>query len=108
MGAYELPQKPAAGRPKVVKKATTSAVFKVKVKVNAEGTATKVHLVAAHGHLSVTSGTVSVPPAATPKTVRLTLRHLSGHTKHTVRAVAKNSSGHVTSAKVTLTTRKHK
>jgi hypothetical protein len=105
MGAYELLQKPAVGRPKATRKRATTAVFAVKV--NSEGAATRVHLVAAHGHRLVTSATVSVPPAARPKTIRLTLRGLSRRTKYAVHAVAENFSGHADSPTATLTTPKH-
>lgn len=92
MGAYEFAAvKPTLASLKVVARHKHSLT--VTVRVNAGDEATRVALSATHAQARGTSGSTSVGSAATPRTVRLTVRHLKRHTKYHLRVIARNANG---------------
>lgn len=103
IGGYELMQKPSAGRLRAT--STTTHVVTLTLKVNPEGLATKIHLVATHGRATVTSPTVSIGRGRTPKAVRLTVRGLNARTTYQIHAVATSPAGVTNSAKTSVRTR---
>jgi hypothetical protein len=108
MGAYEFtpkPRKPAATKLRIAK--TTKHGAKLTVKVDPEGFATKVALVATHGKHHAKSKSVSAGHGTKAITVHLTLHGLIRHTKYKVYAVATSKVGHAASSKKEFTTRRH-
>jgi hypothetical protein len=105
IGAYELQQRPVLGKPKVTSKSQTKV--RLTVAVSAEGAATKVYLVAVHGHTHAKSGTASIGAGEIGKIEHLTVHKLHGHTRYKIYAVATSSIGHTKSKTDTVTTRSH-
>jgi hypothetical protein len=103
MGAYEFLQRPAATGLKATKR--TTHVVHVTVRVNPEGLATHVVLLARFGQHHVRSHVVSAGSGRKARSVHLVLRGLESGRTYIVQAVATNKAGHKRAHTRSVTTR---
>jgi hypothetical protein len=104
MGAYEFLEKPTIAALKAAR--PSKHVAHLSVRVNPEGLATTVKVVATAGHHQVTSHGVSAGHGHARKTVHLVLHGLKPGTTYRVQAVATNKAGKARSTKRKVRTRK--
>jgi hypothetical protein len=104
MGAYELRQKPTAGKPTVI--AVGSKTASLGLSVDAEGSPTTFRLVAVGGGRTITSAPIKAGKTNTAAAVEGTIHGLAPHLHYLVHAVAKNVAGHVSSPTRRFTTQR--
>ncbi len=104
MGAFEFLSKPVVGSLKAG--AVTTTAITLKAKVDPEGLASYVQIVATHAGKTVKSPLTSVGKGRTAKPMTITLGHLKPHTRYRAHISVVSVAGHTVSAARTIQTKR--